>query len=117
MTTIHQIDSKRLSELLLNQSNKHVCEMMLKRIEKKYKSLQEMWKKYAIDSKHRYIRLSKEHGMVQNDLKEKERTLTKTVRALNLAEAKEMKLMKKIENYNFQNKLRERRSRKTRAAR
>ena len=75
----YTISKNNLSELLLNQSNKVVCENSLKKLKKeydnilkKYMELRDIWKKYSLSSK-------KTH----NDLQLKYNILHKKYYALN----------------------------------
>ena len=111
---MHQLSSQELSKLLLNQSDKHLCELMLKKVQMKYKNLQEIWKRYAIDSKKGYQSLYKEHRNLKKEYNKRDAQLTKTINALNLAREKTQKMKDEINKHNLENKLRERRARKTR---
>lgn len=111
---MHQLSSQELSKLLLNQSDKHLCELMLKKVQMKYKNLQEIWKRYAIDSKNSYKTLYKEHRNLKKEYNKRDAQLTKTINALNLAREKTQKMKEEINKHNLENKLRERRARKTR---
>lgn len=111
---MYQVSQEELTKLLLNQSDKHVCELMLKKVQGKYKALQDIWKRYAIDSKYRYQDLNREYRSVKKELKSTEEELSKTINALNLAQKKENKMKLKINKHNLEDKLRERRTRRTR---
>lgn len=82
------LSKAEIERLLLNQSNKVMCEMQLMRIKKKYAELQNIWKSYALSSKRTYTQMSRNMRTVMSNLEKEAKETTRTKMALNTMEKK-----------------------------
>lgn len=86
-----QVNKKYLEQLLLNQSNKELCERQLKMYKNKYESLRNTWQQYTVSAKQGYEEYKKMEQVIQNkerEIEEKNRNIKHISNKLNAFEKK-----------------------------
>ena len=102
---MYGLSKKEIERLLLNQSDKVVCERELEKTKKKYMHLRDVWKSYALSSKATYTymrnRVKNANVQLQKEMEIAKRTgvqlndMRNRVKNANVQIQKEMEIAKR----------------------
>ncbi|MAZ36893.1 MAG: hypothetical protein CL842_05530 [Crocinitomicaceae bacterium] len=86
-----QVNKNYLEQLLLNQSDKELCERQLKMYKEKYELLRKTWQQYTMSAKKGYEEYKKMEQNIKNmekELEEKNKNVQRISNKLNAFEKK-----------------------------